>query len=161
TPRQKPRLEEVVKRWPLDSVLAALQILAEYRGRMRGSPHGRLLVELALARAARLENLSELSDWIARLTALEAGAPPPATARRKSEPSKPATSPAPQSPARPRTSPPSVVPDAPLDLDAVRRVWPDLLPKIGFLGVYLSPFSEGLSSQLAISGPNVLVLRLP
>ena len=61
-PRQKPRLERVVGRWPLDSILAALQILAEARGRLRGSPHGRLLVEMALVRVARLENLGELGD---------------------------------------------------------------------------------------------------
>ena len=48
-------------RWPLDSILAALQILAEARGRLRGSPHGRLLVELALCRVARLEDLAELT----------------------------------------------------------------------------------------------------
>ena len=61
TPRQKPRLDAVVERWPLDSIVAALQILAEARGRLRGSPHGRLLVELALVRVARLENLDEIS----------------------------------------------------------------------------------------------------
>ena len=61
-PPAAPRLQAVVDRWPLDSVLAALQILAEARGRLRGSPHGRLLVELALARVARLEDLGEIGE---------------------------------------------------------------------------------------------------
>ena len=78
TPRQRPRLEAVVERWPIDTVLAALQVLDEYRGRLRGSPHGRTLVELALAKVSRLENMGELSELISRLAALEAG--PGATA---------------------------------------------------------------------------------
>lgn len=78
TPRQRPRLQAVVDRWPIDTILAALQILAEYRGRMRGSPHGRTLVELALAKVCRLENLGELGEIIGRLAALETGNPLPA-----------------------------------------------------------------------------------
>ena len=58
TPRQRPRLQRIVERWPIDAILAALQILAECRARMRGSLHGRMLVELALVRVARLENLT-------------------------------------------------------------------------------------------------------
>ena len=80
-PGRRPGSSKIVDRWPLDTVLAALQILAEARGRLRGSPHGRLLVELALVRVARLENLGELGDLIARLAALEAGL-------RRSRPSK-------------------------------------------------------------------------
>ena len=65
TPRQRPRLQAIVDRWPIDAILAALQILAEARARMRGVPHGRLLVELALVRVARLENLTELGELVA------------------------------------------------------------------------------------------------
>src|SRR5262249_23013863 len=46
SPRQRPRLEAVVARWPFDSTVAALQILADARMRMRGSPHGRVVVEV-------------------------------------------------------------------------------------------------------------------
>ena len=77
TPRQKPRLQGIVDRWSIDAILAALQILAEARARMRGVSHGRLLVELALVRVARLENLSDLSELVARLAALESGSPLP------------------------------------------------------------------------------------
>ena len=43
---------------------------------MRGSLHGRLLVELALVRIARLEDLTELGTLVERLAALESGAGP-------------------------------------------------------------------------------------
>src|SRR5262249_26329735 len=76
-PAAAERLRGVVAGWPLDSLLAAQQILAEARQRLRGSPHVRLLVELALCRVARLEDLVDLGELVARLGALEpAGAAP-------------------------------------------------------------------------------------
>ena len=77
SPRQKPRLQAIVDRWSIDAIVAALQILAEARARMRGVAHARLLAELALVRVARLENLSDLGDLIQRLSALESGGPVP------------------------------------------------------------------------------------
>jgi DNA polymerase-3 subunit gamma/tau len=72
-PKQKPRLQAAVDRWSTDAILAALQILAEARARMRGVSHGRLLAELALVRISRLENLDELGEVVQRLKALEGG----------------------------------------------------------------------------------------
>jgi len=165
TPRQQPRLKNVVNRWSLDAILAALQILAEARSRLRGSAHGRLLVELALVRVARLENLADLGALVARLAAIEAGAPPSLPSEKK----KPELPEAPPEP-RQELAPPdgagaangqvsaSHVAAPPLDLDAVRLAWPSLIKKVGMrLGVPLSraePF-------LAISGPNVLAFQLP
>ena len=84
TPRQRPRIEALVEHWPLDTLLTAQQILAEARARLRGSPYGRLLVELALIRVARLESMSELSEVIARLSAVEADLPSaPAPEKKK------------------------------------------------------------------------------
>ena len=83
TPRQKPRLKAIADRWPLDTLLAALQVLAEYRGRLRGSPHGRVLVEIALLRVARLDNLAELGEVVSRLVALEGTAPAVAPLEKK------------------------------------------------------------------------------
>ncbi|MGE3818410.1 MAG: DNA polymerase III subunit gamma/tau [Isosphaeraceae bacterium] len=171
TPRQKPRLEAVAKRWPLDSILAALQILAEARGRMRGSPHGRLLLELALVRVAQLENLGEISELITRLSALESGSiPSQSSLKKKSSPDAPPLTPRtsneapePTPPSFDRASHPPPTPvetpaPPPLDLAAVRQVWPTLIRKIGVrLGVPLTQVDR----FLAISGPNVLVIRLP
>jgi DNA polymerase-3 subunit gamma/tau len=84
SPRQKPRLVEIGKRWSDDTLLAALQVLAEYRGRLRGSPHGRTLVEIAILRVARLDDLAELGEVVARLAALETGsAAVPAPEKKK------------------------------------------------------------------------------
>lgn len=71
SPRHKPRLEILAGRWSTDSILAALQILAEARSRMRGAAHARLLAELALVRVSRLENLADLGGLIRQLSALE------------------------------------------------------------------------------------------
>ncbi|MGE5756729.1 MAG: DNA polymerase III subunit gamma/tau, partial [Planctomycetaceae bacterium] len=163
TPSQRPRLQAVVERWPLDSVLAALQIVAEARGRLRGSPLGRLLVELALVRVARLENLSALSDMVTRLAALETGAPAPASGnssvKKKLAPRDPppAVPSAPESPPRPTPredgAPAS---ERNLSLDTARQAWPEVIKKVGAgLGFALSQ-----ATPTAISGPNVLVIGL-
>jgi DNA polymerase-3 subunit gamma/tau len=76
TPRQKPRLQALIERFPVDAILAALQILDQHRTRLRGSLHGRLLVEMALVRVARLEDLESLDNLVERLNALETGGPP-------------------------------------------------------------------------------------
>jgi DNA polymerase III subunit gamma/tau len=168
SPRQKARLQAVVDRWPLDSILAALQILAEARGRLRGSPHGRILVELALARVARLEDLAEVGELVARLSALESGASPPSApspVKKKSaepEPSPPQPAPpkrATAAPPRRDPAPPMDDGAPPLDLDAVRQSWPGLARLVG-LEIYAK---KGLGQALptAISGPNVLVIALP
>jgi DNA polymerase-3 subunit gamma/tau len=75
SPRQRPDLKRIVALWPLDSIQAALQIFSECRARMRGSLHSRFLLELALVRVARLEDLAELASLVDRLDALESGAP--------------------------------------------------------------------------------------
>jgi DNA polymerase-3 subunit gamma/tau len=82
-PRQKPRLREIADRWSTDTLLAALQVFSEARQRLRGSSHGRTLVEIAVLRVARLENLGELDEVVARLAALESGAPPVSVVEKK------------------------------------------------------------------------------
>jgi DNA polymerase-3 subunit gamma/tau len=107
TPGLRPRLRAVADRWPLDTILAALQILSETRMRMRGSPHGRILLELALCRIARLEDFSDLADLIARVEALDSGTAPAAPAKKKpTEPLIARTPPA-ASPAAPVSQPAS------------------------------------------------------
>ncbi|WP_165223928.1 DNA polymerase III subunit gamma/tau [Aquisphaera insulae] len=124
TPRQKPRLQAIVERWTTDAILAALQILAEARARMRGTPYGRLLVEMAMVRVARLENLSDLGDLVQRLADLESGTPvshrTPASSEKKKQvgltpPPEPAPAVAPQAeiaslkPSEPPSAPPARV----------------------------------------------------
>jgi DNA polymerase III subunit gamma/tau len=233
SPRQRPHVERIIERWTIDSILASLQILSECRARMRGSSQGRLLIEVALARIARLEDLTELASVVERLASLESGIGPaprrpdlavkprtqaaPAVAAPRPEPAAAAKSiplapterviapisgrdVAPSSPApAPRpdiepppasngpravatasesadvatevTDPPDVKPttvamkeepaessrhqDAlPLDLAAVRKVWPDLFKKVGArLGVHLSQVEP-----VSVIGADVLVI---
>jgi DNA polymerase-3 subunit gamma/tau len=174
TPRQRPRLKAVVDRWPLDSVLAALQILPDARARLRGSPHGRTIIEVALVKVALLENLAEISDLVGRLMALEGGLPPsdhaPAAVKKKIAPPEPGPSAPPPSdretaPTRrelattepERVPAPPPAPLAPLVLSQVVEIWPRVVQKVG-LGL-----GKGLSLVVptAISEPDVLVIGVP
>jgi DNA polymerase-3 subunit gamma/tau len=103
TPRQRPRLKQIVERWTLNSILAALQVLGEARARMRGSVHGRLLVELALVRVAQLENLAAVSTMVERLAALESGSP----VRSRSDGGSPGRKPVPAEPLQVPPKPPT------------------------------------------------------
>ncbi len=75
TPRQKPRLQKLIERLPIDAILAALQIVDQHRSRLRGSLHGRLLVEMALVRLARLEDFETLDAVLHQLASIEDGTP--------------------------------------------------------------------------------------
>lgn len=55
------------KRWGFESMLATVQVLDQAIVRMRRSIHPRVLLEVALVRVARLEDLDSLSDLIGRL----------------------------------------------------------------------------------------------
>ena len=167
SPAQEPRLRGMAGRWGLDTILAAQQILAETRGRLRGSPHGRLLVELALVRVARLEDLAEVGQLVARLAALEAGVPVPANGagspavKKKLAPPENGVPPAP--PAildRPPDPSPEASPSSgPLRLDEVLRAWDALPSRLDARLAQALPL--GKVRPVAISGPNLLVIPLP
>jgi DNA polymerase-3 subunit gamma/tau len=97
SPRQRPQLKRIIVDWSVDSMMAALQILSECRSRMRGSLYSRFLLELALVRVARLENLADLGALVQRLDALESGAPPrkPETSNARRKVDQPETTPVP------------------------------------------------------------------
>ncbi len=159
TPRQRPKIQAIVDRWPLDTILAAQQILAEARMRLRGSPHGRLLVELALVRVARLESMTELGEVIARLSSLEAdGAAAPALEKKKPVAAESILAAAirDEPPAPPTAEPVAAGPDGrvPWEIEAIAAGWPQ--------------WAEGLEPDLAtkllrmapaaILGPNQLAV---
>ena len=83
------QIVELASQLPTDSVLAAMDILAETKSRMRGSDNARVLVDLALVRIARLEDLKPLVELLERLAAIESHlGPPPSEAgvRRLGQP---------------------------------------------------------------------------
>jgi DNA polymerase-3 subunit gamma/tau len=69
--RLRDRLIEQSKRTSLHTLLAAADILAELKGRLRGSEHGRLLMDLALVRIGHLEELTAIGELIDRLASAE------------------------------------------------------------------------------------------
>jgi DNA polymerase-3 subunit gamma/tau len=61
-PRQRETVRQRGKAVPLDTILAGLDILQSAKARLRGSSHGRVLVEMALVRLSRLDDLISLSQ---------------------------------------------------------------------------------------------------
>ena len=101
SPRNRGQLKRIVDRWTLPPILASMQILSECRSRMRGSVHGRILLETALVRTALLEDMTSLTSLVERLAALESGSVPPRRAEPGSVKTKPSargahTTPAPE-----------------------------------------------------------------
>ena len=66
-PTERDVLREQAEPWGMQTLLAAAQILDQAVSRMRQSVHARILLELALIRIARLEELDELSTLLAQL----------------------------------------------------------------------------------------------
>lgn len=117
--RQKPRLEALAKNWGLDSILAAMQILAETKARMKGNPQGRLLAELGLARVTRLDKLADLADIVARIKS--GGAPAPEKKSEQRSPNTPQVT-STSAPLRARPEPPpSTRPAAEPEREPVRN----------------------------------------
>jgi DNA polymerase III subunit gamma/tau len=84
---QRPKLQEQSTRWGLQTIVAAMQLLAETKARMQRVTFGRALVELVLVRISLLEELDRLDEIVARLkgggslgAAPSAGAPRPVSA---------------------------------------------------------------------------------
>ena len=154
TPGQAERLREVAGRWPLDTILAAFQVLDQAKRNLRGSSYGRMIVEFALVRAARLEDFAELGELIGRLGGGSGG---PAPVKKKlrvvEEISESLASPEPPTPNVPRDAPARV-----LDLAAARAVWTtDLSSKLPLrLRMTLSRLSPS-----AVEPHGVLVVPVP
>ena len=175
SPRQKPRLVEIGRRWSDDTLLAALQVLAEARSKLRGSPHGRTLVEIAILRVARLDDLGELGEVVARLAALESGAPAVPTLEKKklapTAPDPPSVGPPPPPPRVLEVEPGPVAVEmvevptpAPIDvprsewgLAEIADRWPawvgSLPPELATKLVHLRPASLAEPGLLVIEAP--------
>jgi len=99
-----PAIQQAGQQWGLETALAALQILDQALVRMRQSTQVRTLVEVALVRICKLEDLDALPGLIAQLRdgAPAAVGPSPPRPRRESPPvaraALPAAVPAPAAP---------------------------------------------------------------
>src|SRR5262249_43316061 len=66
-PRHRPTLVQQVENLTLDTILAGLDILDTTKARVRFSSYPRVLLEMALIRLGRLDNLvslAELAQWL-------------------------------------------------------------------------------------------------
>lgn len=169
-PAQADRLRAIADRWPLDTILAAQQILAEARGRLRGSPHTRLLVELAFCRVARLEDLTDLGTLVARLSGMEAGAPAPGPGADGAAVKKKSVAPAAERShvgpngdgAAPTVATPSPTPPPPpadgSPSERVRGAWRELVERLDELKL---PSLIGRLEPLPVERPEVVAVRVP
>src|SRR5262249_8665712 len=130
-PRHHDTLNKHARLASVDAVLAGLDVLSLTRARMRGSNHGRTLVEIALVRLTRLSDLLGVSQLTARL-----GQP---RADPRAAPTPPGAGPRPaaaapegvkKKPLSEATTPP---PEGPVALDAASlpQLWPQILANVG------------------------------
>ena len=109
---QRGKLQDQADRWGLQTIVAAMQILAETKARMQRVTYGRALAELALVRVSLLDDLDQLDHLIAALKAGQSvaltgsGTPAGAAPARLAAPARPTE---PQSPIRERVHGPESV----------------------------------------------------
>ncbi len=154
-----PRLRETITKQAaaasLDTVLAGLDVLQTTRARLRGSGHGRVLLEMALVRLSRLDDLVSLAQLAQMLQGGDVGSATPAAPRpavpafaaRVVEPPEGAKKKSPELSDGPATSQ--------LTAESLPQVWAEVLAQVGPI---LSRELE-LGGLPAITGPNRLVLH--
>jgi DNA polymerase-3 subunit gamma/tau len=156
-PRLREELARQARVLSLDTILAGLDVLSATKARLRGSGHGRVLVEMALVRLGRLDDLvplAQLTQWLGQPRP-EAGASP-----RPAAPGAVRVAP----PEGLKKNSPTAAPEgngtsapAALTAETLPQVWPQILRSVGtLLGSYLE--KGGLP---AIFAPNSLVVRFP
>jgi DNA polymerase-3 subunit gamma/tau len=64
---QRPALLTQASKWGLQTIVAAMQIMAETKARMQRVTYGRALAELALIRISMLEDLDRIDELVAKL----------------------------------------------------------------------------------------------
>ncbi|HYV38831.1 MAG TPA: DNA polymerase III subunit gamma/tau [Gemmataceae bacterium] len=162
--KHRPALAEQAKRRSLDALMAGLDVLASTRARLRNSNHGRILLEMALVRLGRLEDLvslSQLAQAVAKgqVTVTPAAPIPLGDASKKKlvmDAERPARS-SNGSAVAPTVS--TATPSATTDLteQSLHTIWSQVLAQQGGF----SRIDLEKAGFPAISAPNTLVLRFP
>lgn len=171
--RSRPRLVAQTAAWGIQTISAAMQLLAETKVRMARISYGRPLIELALVRMSLLEDLDDIRRLIDQVAA-NPGAVVASTPRVAVQSPGVAT-PGLSAPSRAIAPPPDVAKKN--DEAAVKPavVVPVATPKVDFSAANLptiwtevvSKFNDATKSHLvksssqAISGPNVLEIVFP
>ncbi|MEQ8788524.1 MAG: DNA polymerase III subunit gamma/tau [Pirellulaceae bacterium] len=174
-------LQEAAGQWGLETTMAAAQILDDAIVRMRQSVHTRTLLEVAVVRICRLEDLDRLAAVVAELRSGGGGGSPnragPAPTMRpqaraiapsaEASSSRPAAapqsaenSPVAKQPSSEEAAPSPVEGNTPrlaLDQGTLREVWRQALEMLGDMTAdYAST-----ATRVAISAPNRLVVSFP
>jgi DNA polymerase-3 subunit gamma/tau len=148
----------------LDTILAGLDILATTKSRLRTRGHDRVLVEMALVRLGRLDDLvslAQLAQWLRQ---------PQAAGDERAQLSRAPSAPPAQLPAtrlteqagesaKKKAPDPELAgpaPAAPLLPETLSQTWQRLLSQVG--PMLASDLGRGMP---AISGPNTLAIRFP
>lgn len=85
-PGSREALTRQAEQWGLQTIVAAMQILADTKGRMQRVTYGRALAEMALVRIALLEDLTSLDGLIEQLRSGEPTSASVTAAEKKNEP---------------------------------------------------------------------------
>jgi DNA polymerase III subunit gamma/tau len=151
---RRPILEEHAKQANLDTILAGMDMLVTAKSRMRTSSHARAILELALVRMCRLDDLlpiAQIAQWLNK-----EGATPTAKAKTASPASSMPAVAAEAEKKKLAVPDPAVSEQSVLDLtsESLPQIWQQLLTKSGFA---IQAELRKVKSP-AISGPNGLVL---
>ncbi len=136
----------------LDTILAGLDIWTTTKTRMRGSPHTQILLEMALVRLSRLEEMlsvAQLAQWVGGAET-PAGAPPRIAAVPLAEAAKKKTVSEPDSPASNSL--------AVVTTGNLGELWARLRAESGQV---IAGRLAQTSLLPAIIGPNALAIRFP
>ncbi len=126
-PGSRETLTRQAEQWGLQTIVAAMQILADTKGRMQRVTYGRALAELALVRIALLEDLTSLDGLIDQLRSGEPATSSVAAAEKKNDSLRGelATSPATAAVAPPvNTNADAVAVDGPVEVESREEAEP-------------------------------------
>jgi DNA polymerase-3 subunit gamma/tau len=161
--RHRQTLNEQAASLKLDTILAGLDILSTTKARLRASSRGRVLLEMALVRLGRLEDLASLAQLANWLRGGQERAAPSSERPKVHSSHSPLAAPRSSGTvAAPETEKkkPEIAPDkAPRTLseETLAEIWEEVLNQVGLM------FGSVLrKAELpAIFAPNTLVLRFP
>ncbi len=164
TPSLHARIRDHAATTGLDTVLAGLDILTAAKGKARTTAHVQVLIEVAVVRLSRLDELLSVASRL-QLAAGQGGTPAKMTAPRPAVAAVPPPAPRPVEDVKkngPVTSPPVATVSGAgfsgeLTAAVLPALWASVLAEVGMIrGRNLEP-----SGMPAILGPNALEVRFP
>jgi DNA polymerase-3 subunit gamma/tau len=150
--RHRDTLTRQAKGLHLDTILAGLDVLSTTRNRLRGSSHGRTLVEMALVRLGRLRDLVALTQLARSLEQ-----PAPSGAARAAPSAAPAVKALPPESVKKKSLSSAAETEPVLNQETLPDLWAQTL---GLVGAILAGHLDKAGIP-AILGPNTLALRFP